>query len=387
MRTAMPFNKPGSLTQEQYLQLLAYLLERNNLVPIGAQLAPDSGGLWNTLGVAHYRAGDWNAAQAALEKSITLRKEGDAFDWFFLAMAHWQLKNQDEARKWYDKAVEWIHAVRAQDAEKPWFVYYSTGATHAPHHVASEWADRYKGQFDDGWDVYREKTLERQKKLGIVPADTELTERPEAFPAWDSLTDAERKLYARQMEVFAGFSENADWNVGRLLDSVEEMGELDNTLVIYIWDDNGASMEGTLTGSFNETTFFNGVVLEADVETGVRRAASSHLVRRRLCAHDVVGSQILLSAVLECALEHLREHARVAIGDAVEQYDLVAFREVVIADARGFGRRAPHEGDRRRRPRDARAFVQPHGRQPATSDRAARGALARAAAVRVRRQS
>ncbi|HEX8970734.1 arylsulfatase, partial [Oryzihumus sp.] len=163
-----------------------------------------------------------------------------------------------------DKAVEWLHAVRAQDADKPWFVYYSTGATHAPHHVAKQWADKYQGQFDDGWDVYRQKTLDRQKRLGIVPADTELTERPAAYPAWDSLSDGERKLYARQMEVFAGYSENADWNVGRMLDAVEEMGELDNTLVIYIWGDNGASMEGTLTGSFNETTFFNGLVLDAD---------------------------------------------------------------------------------------------------------------------------
>jgi len=163
-----------------------------------------------------------------------------------------------------DKTVEWLHAVRAQDAEKPWFVYYSTGATHAPHHVAKEWADKYKGQFDEGWDAYRERTLERQKRLGVVPADTELTPRPDAYPAWDSLTDRERTLYARQMEVFAGFSENADWNVGRLLDAVEEMGELDNTLVLYIWGDNGASMEGTLTGSFNETTFFNGLVLDAE---------------------------------------------------------------------------------------------------------------------------
>ena len=162
-----------------------------------------------------------------------------------------------------DKAVEWLHAVRAQDAQKPWFLYYSTGCSHAPHHVAKEWADRYKGQFDDGWDAYREKTLERQKQLGIVPEDAELTERPDLFPAWDSLTDAQKQLYARQMEVFAGFSENADWNVGRLLDEIEEMGETENTLVIYIWGDNGASMEGTTTGSFNETTFFNGVVLEA----------------------------------------------------------------------------------------------------------------------------
>ena len=163
-----------------------------------------------------------------------------------------------------DKTVEWLHAVRAQDQDKPWFVYYSTGATHAPHHVAKEWADKYKGQFDDGWDVYRERTLERQKRLGVVPADTELAARPDPYPAWEGLSAAEKKLYARQMEVFAGFSENADWNVGRLLDEIERMGELEDTLVIYIWGDNGASMEGTLTGSFNETTFFNGLVLDAE---------------------------------------------------------------------------------------------------------------------------
>lgn len=163
-----------------------------------------------------------------------------------------------------DRSIEWLHAVRAQDLHKPWFVYYSTGATHAPHHVSREWADKYKGKFDGGWDKYREETLARQKKLGIVPPNTELSKRPDLYPAWDSLSDAQKKLYARQMEVFAGFSENTDWNVGRLLDAIREMGELDNTLVIYIWGDNGASMEGTLTGSFNETTFFNGLVIEAD---------------------------------------------------------------------------------------------------------------------------
>jgi arylsulfatase A-like enzyme/uncharacterized membrane protein len=160
-----------------------------------------------------------------------------------------------------DKAVEWLHAVRAQSADKPWFMYYSTGCAHAPHHVASEWADKYKGVFDSGWDAYREMTFERQKQLGVVPQDAQLTPRPDLFPAWDSLNDAEKKLYARQMEVFAGYSENADWNVGRLLDSIEEMGDLDNTLIVYIWGDNGASMEGTITGSFNEMTFLNGVPL------------------------------------------------------------------------------------------------------------------------------
>lgn len=163
-----------------------------------------------------------------------------------------------------DKAIEWLHAVRAQDPAKPWMMFYSTGCSHAPHHVAREWADKYKGKFDQGWDKLREEILARQKQLGIVPPDTELTPRPDLFPAWDSLSDAQKKLYARQVEVFAGFSENADWNVGRLLDAVEEMGDLDNTLVIYIWGDNGASLEGTTTGSFNEMTFLNGIVLDAD---------------------------------------------------------------------------------------------------------------------------
>jgi arylsulfatase len=163
-----------------------------------------------------------------------------------------------------DKSIEWLRAVRAQDADKPWMLFYSTGCAHAPHHVAPEWADRYKGVFDDGWDALRERTLARQKELGIVPPDTELTPRPDLFPAWDSLTDNQKKLYVRQMEVYAGFQENADWNVDRLLDEVEALGDLENTLVIYIWGDNGASMEGTTTGSFNEMTFLNGVVLDAD---------------------------------------------------------------------------------------------------------------------------
>ena len=163
-----------------------------------------------------------------------------------------------------DKAVEWLHAVRAQDATKPWMMFYSTGCSHAPHHVAKEWADKYKGKFDQGWDKLREEIIARQKKLGIIPQDTELTPRPDLFPAWDSLTDSQKKLYARQMEVFAGFSENADWNVGRLLDFIDETGDLDNTLIIYIWGDNGSSMEGTTTGSFNEMTFLNGIVLDAD---------------------------------------------------------------------------------------------------------------------------
>lgn len=166
-----------------------------------------------------------------------------------------------------DKSIEWLHGVRAHDAHKPWMLFYSTGCAHAPHHVGPEWADKYKGQFDDGWDALRERTLARQKELGLVPPDTELTPRPDIFPAWESLTDAQKTLYARQMEVYCGFQENADWNVGRLLDAIEEMGDLDNTLVIYIWGDNGASLEGTNTGSFNEMTFLNGIMLDAEQQT------------------------------------------------------------------------------------------------------------------------
>ncbi|MCZ7537736.1 MAG: arylsulfatase, partial [Acidimicrobiia bacterium] len=160
-----------------------------------------------------------------------------------------------------EKTIEWLHGVRAQEPGKPWFVYFSTGCAHAPHHVPNEWSAKYKGRFDEGWDAYREQTFARQKELGVVPADAELTPRNDAFPAWDSIPEEQKALYRRQMEVYAGYQENADWNVGRVLDAIEAMGELDDTLVIYIWGDNGASMEGTLTGSFNELTMQNGIPL------------------------------------------------------------------------------------------------------------------------------
>ena len=143
--------------------------------------------------------------------------------------------------------MDWLHRVRAERPEAPWFMYYATGCSHAPHHVPREWSDKYAGRFDHGWDVEREETLARQKELGVVPPDTELPDN-DAFPKWDSLSETEKRLYARQMETYAGYSENADWNVGRVLDAIDEMGELDNTLVIWIWGDNGASMEGTLLG-------------------------------------------------------------------------------------------------------------------------------------------
>jgi arylsulfatase len=160
-----------------------------------------------------------------------------------------------------DQAVDWLHGVRGHDSEKPWMLYYSTGCSHAPHHVSEEWSDRYKGQFDQGWDALREETFARQKALGVVPEGTELTPRDDEMPAWDSLSDDSKRHFAHQMEVYAGYSENADHHVGRLLAAIEEMGELDNTVVIWIWGDNGASLEGTPTGTFNEGTMVNGLPL------------------------------------------------------------------------------------------------------------------------------
>jgi arylsulfatase len=162
-----------------------------------------------------------------------------------------------------DRAVGWIRDQKAQAPDKPFFVYFATGASHAPHHVPKDWRDRYKGKFDAGWDKYREETFERQKKLGVIPANAKLTARPAALPAWDSLPPEQKRLYARQMEVYAGFTENADYQVGRVVRTIEELGYSDDTLVIYIFGDNGASMEGSETGSFNEMTMLNGIPLTA----------------------------------------------------------------------------------------------------------------------------
>ena len=165
-----------------------------------------------------------------------------------------------------DKTIEWLHAIRAQDASRPFFTYFSTGCSHAPHHVSEEWAEKYRGKFDQGWDTLREEIFARQKEEGVVPADAELTPRDDAFPAWDDVPDKLKPYYARQMEVYAGYSENADHNVGRVIDAIEELGELDNTMVIWIWGDNGASMEGTITGSFNELTMQNGIPLTDEMQ-------------------------------------------------------------------------------------------------------------------------
>jgi arylsulfatase A-like enzyme len=128
-----------------------------------------------------------------------------------------------------DRAISWVHQQKALMPDKPFFVYFAPGATHAPHHVPKDWADRYKGEFDDGWDVQRERTFRRQKELGIVPADAELTARHAEITAWDDMPEELKPVLARQMEVYAGFLEHVDHHVGRLIDAIEDLGILENT--------------------------------------------------------------------------------------------------------------------------------------------------------------
>ena len=143
-----------------------------------------------------------------------------------------------------NQAIAWMQAQHALTPDKPFFVYFATGALHAPHHVPKEYIERYKGKFDQGWDALREKTFARQKQMGVIPQNAALTKRPKEIPSWDSQTPAQKKLEARQMETFAGFAEHTDEQVGRLVDALQEMGAMNNTLFIYIVGDNGASAEG-----------------------------------------------------------------------------------------------------------------------------------------------
>ena len=154
-------------------------------------------------------------------------------------------------------AIEWVQAQHALTPDKPFFIYLSFGATHAPHHVPTEYSDKYKGKFDMGWDALRETTLANQKKLGVVPQDCQLTARSKGIPAWADLTDDAKKVATRLMEIYAGFAEHTDHYAGVFLDALEEMGMLDNTLLFYIAGDNGASAEGTVTGVYNEVLTLN----------------------------------------------------------------------------------------------------------------------------------
>jgi len=159
-----------------------------------------------------------------------------------------------------NKAISWMKFQKAMTPDRPFFMYFAPGATHAPHQVPKEWIAKYKGKFDQGWDALRDETLARQIKLGVVPAGTKLAPKPEAIKAWASLSADEKKLFTRQMEIYAAFGEYTDTEIGRLIDAVKETGQLDNTLVIYIMGDNGTSAEGGMSGMYNEYTYFNGVV-------------------------------------------------------------------------------------------------------------------------------
>ena len=157
-----------------------------------------------------------------------------------------------------DKAIAWMRQQKALMADKPFFVYFAPGACHAPHHVPKEWADKYKGKFDRGWDKLREEILAQQKKQGVVPKNAELTKRPNEIQAWDEVDPKMKPVLARQMEVYAGFLEHTDHHVGRLIDTLNDLRILDDTLIYVIIGDNGASAEGTPNGSFNETIMVNG---------------------------------------------------------------------------------------------------------------------------------
>lgn len=158
-----------------------------------------------------------------------------------------------------EQAIAWTKFQKALTPDRPFFTYFAPGATHAPHHVPKEWIEKNKGRFDQGWDKLREETLARQIALGVVPAGTKLADKPEAIKDWDELSADEKKLYARQMEVYAAFGEYCDHEIGRLFAAIEEIGQLENTLIFYILGDNGTSAEGGMHGMFNEMTYFNGV--------------------------------------------------------------------------------------------------------------------------------
>jgi arylsulfatase len=158
-----------------------------------------------------------------------------------------------------DKAIGWIGQQKALAPDKPFYVYFAPGATHAPHHVPKEWADKYKGKFDGGWDKLREETFARQKKLGVIPQECQLTERHREIPGWEDMPEAFKPVLRREMEVYAGFLEFTDHHVGRIIDSMTKLGIMENTLIYYIIGDNGASAEGSLNGCFNEMSYFNGL--------------------------------------------------------------------------------------------------------------------------------
>jgi len=167
-----------------------------------------------------------------------------------------------------DKAIQWVSAQKSLTPDKPFYMYFAPGATHAPHHVPKEWPAKYKGEFAGGWDKLREETFERQKKMGIIPANTKLTPRPKEIPGWDGMSADQKRLFEKQMETFAGFAEHTDHEVGRLVAQLDAIGALENTLFFYIVGDNGSSAEGGPEGTYNEMMALNGIVGKAEQMMG-----------------------------------------------------------------------------------------------------------------------
>jgi arylsulfatase len=178
-----------------------------------------------------------------------------------------------------DDAIKWLREQKAYAPDKPFFMYWAPGAAHGPHQVMKEWADKYKGKFDDGWDEYRKRTFVRAKEKGWIPQDAQLTPRPSSMTAWDSIPEAEKPFQRRLMEVFAGFAEHADYNAGRVIDEIEKEGKLENTLIFYIWGDNGSSSEG-----------LNGTISEQLAQNGIPTKISQHLdALKELGGLDALG--------------------------------------------------------------------------------------------------
>ena len=183
---------------------------------------------------------------------------------------------------WPTGPIAWIQRQKSIHPEKPWIAYYAPNGHKPPVGVPSECIEKYRGKFDDGYDQLRERILARQKELGIVPPDTKLAPRPAALPAWDELSDTDKKVGARWMEVFCGAVEHTDYQVGRIVEAIEQTGELDNTLIIYIAGDNGPTPEGGLHGTMNKLSYFNGVPESLDDLAPAHRRLRRPEVARRL---------------------------------------------------------------------------------------------------------
>ena len=243
-----------------------------------------------------------------------------------------------------DHAIDWVRQQKALMSDKPFFIYYAPGATHAPHHVRPEWSDKYKGKFDQGWDAVREESLARQKAMGVVPQDAELTARPDEIPAWADTPDDLKPVFARQMEVYAGFLEHTDHHIGRLVDALADLEILDDTLIYVIVGDNGASAEGTPNGCFNELVVLNGA---AGLETVEFMALPDRRLRHAQGVQPLRGR---LGACDELAVP-VDEAGRVALGrDAQRHHRALAERH----RSEGRGAFPVPSRDRRRRHRARR---------------------------------